>query len=829
MDDGKTTAPIREGLPPVLARPAAPALTPMPAIRDDGPAARYEPGNAALPPLPGGVVSRFQAATVAAIAAERDRGLAFLFLPVALGTGAAIAFSLPRDPPLWPFAVACAVLAVLAIVAARRGSAVAVALRLAAAMAAGVVFADIEAAKGPVLLDSDVTTTITGRVERVEIDTAGAARYLLALEATAEPRIMRPPQRIRVTTRSTDAPHEVGSRITGRARLSRPSGPAYPGGFDFAFSAFTTGIGAHGFFFAAPVRADGAGAPPSRAERFAATISALRGAIATRIRAVIPGDAGGIAAALTVSDRRGISEPVAEAMRVTGLTHILSISGLHMALAAGLSFVGLRRLMALSPRIAETLPVKKFAAFGALGVSSGYFLISGGDVATQRAYLMVMVLLGAAIMDRAVLTMRNIALSAIVIILVVPSSISSPGFQMSYAATAALIAAHGAWWRWREGRQVTPAHKANGLPGSGVVQAIIAGLVGLAVTSLVAGAASGLYAAFHFHRASFAGLVANLIAMPLVSFVVMPAGLVAMLAMPFGLDALPLKLMGYGLDGVISVATGIASLGGEAKVGKLPTHAVIVATAGFLLVVFLRGRLALAGGLVLAAGLVLTLPPFRPPPPRLVVSEAGTLVGILSDATFATNAAKPPDFTFRQWTSAYRAPGHVAPAMLERPEGETTAATRLERLLAAARAGEGRFACDSRTACAAAVDGIVVVAIGEVELIGAACDLADLVILSRPVRMAECHSGGLLVTARSLRRTGSLAIRIRPEEGGGATPKGAREAKGRLEIETAIKDVVRPWTIQRYYDWRADRYDLPGERPPQAAAAAAPTLNGSGG
>jgi hypothetical protein len=126
------------------------------------------------------------------------------------------------------------------------------------------------------------------------------------------------------------------------------------------------------------------------------------------------------------------------------------------------------------------------------------------------------------------------------------------------------------------------------------------------------------------------------------------------------------------------------------------------------------------------------------------------------------------------------------------------------------------------------VDGVAVAAIGEVELIGAACDSAGLIILSRPVRMTECYSGGLLVTARSLRRTGSLGIRIRTQDGPSAGEAGAN-GKGRLDIETAIKDVVRPWTIQRYYDWREDGYRLPDGDASNPPVTTAPTLSDSGG
>lgn len=819
MDADRAQTMTAEGRGEAVSRAAA---LPVAAAPEFGVPGVAPPHFAALAPpaSAGGRLARGVEAIAGAAEAERGRGLAFLFVPVFLGIGSLIHFTLPADPPFEPLVLLLALAVALALVAARRASAATYPAVLLCAVLGGMVAGAIEARRGPTLLDSDVTTTVTGRVVAVEIDTGGAARYLLDLEATEEPAIRRQPERIRVSTRAATPAHPVGTRISGRARLARPSGPAFPGGFDFAFSAFTDGIGAYGFFFAAPQAVAGGAAPADPATRLSDRISGLRAGIAARIRAVVPGDAGGVAAALTVSDRRGISEPVAEALRATGLAHVLSISGLHMALAAGLSFVGLRRAMALSPRFAETLPVKKIAAVGALAVSATYFVISGGDVATKRAFLMMAILLGAAILDRAVLTMRNIAISALVVLLVEPSSVLSPGFQMSYAATAGLIAAYAAWSRWREKRGGGDPL----LPRTGILRTLAAGLLGLAVTSLVAGLGSGMFAAYHFHRASFSGLLANLLAMPLVSFIVMPAGLAAMLAMPFGLDALPLKVMGLGIEGMIAVANGVARLGGEAVVGKPPTAAVLVATAGFIALVFLRGRLALAGAAVLVVGLVLMLPPFRAPPPRLLVGEDGNLVAVVSRAALATNTGRPPDFVFRQWQTAYGMRTHAPPQALGSAEAGADPAARLARLAAAAGGMPGHFVCEGRTLCVALVDGVRVATLGEPEMIGPACDAADLVVVSRPVRIPACRSGGILVTARTLRRTGALAIRILPDKPGGGDPaKPAENRNRRLVIETAVADVVRPWTMQRYYDWRSGRYELPGEAPAPVA------VSGSGG
>ncbi len=218
----------------------------------------------------------------------------------------------------------------------------------------------------------------------------------------------------------------------------------------------------------------------------------------------------------------------------------------------------------------EGWPVKKLAAAGALVTASAYLLISGGSVATQRAWVMLSIMLIAVILDRPALTMRNVALAAIVIILLSPSAVVGPGFQMSFAATAALIAAYAALSRRKAQRDWTPAPASHMLIVPGWLIWLFKAALGLAITSLVAGLATGLFSAHHFHRFAGNGLLANMLAMPLVTLVVMPAGLLAMLLMPFGLDQLPLQAMGAGLGGVIAVAHYIDGMGGDVLVGQIP-------------------------------------------------------------------------------------------------------------------------------------------------------------------------------------------------------------------------------------------------------------------
>jgi len=296
----------------------------------------------------------------------------------------------------------------------------------AALVLAGMLLAHFETwRRDTVMLDSPVTTVVTGQVERREADGRGRWRYLVRLDTTADPQLKRPPDRVSLLARSGPADIAPGDTINGRARLSPPSGPALPGLNDFAFSSYFDGIGAIGYFYGAPTEVfpsgdvrptgDGAGWWSGLMDWLNGLDAAfyhLRSSVADRIRATVPGDAGAFSAAIVTDERRAISEETTEALRLAGLAHIIAISGLNMALAAGIFFVGVRTAFCLFPGIVQAYPVKKIAAGGALMMATAYYLISGFAVSAERAYLMMAILLIAVFFDRPSISLRNIALSA---------------------------------------------------------------------------------------------------------------------------------------------------------------------------------------------------------------------------------------------------------------------------------------------------------------------------------------------------------------------------------------------------------------------------------
>jgi competence protein ComEC len=414
-----------------------------------------------LPPIPVPASSALRIAAAAmrdrladAAAVEAARGTGLVVFAALFGAGAAVYFALPSEPP--PAALAAALAAAAAcLLAGRHGWQRAAALAL-LALALGAAAGAFETWRaGTRMIGAEITTRLTGRVVAVEEREGGRARLTIDVLKTERPALRFAPDRVRVTARSVPETLLPGAAVAGVVRLLPATGPVRPGGYDFSFHSYFAGIGGSGFFLAGPFEADAAGLPPPGfAQRLASSVERFRERLADHIRAGIGGPEGEIAAALVAGVRGGITEADNEALRRTGLAHFISISGLHMALVAAIVLVTLRSGLAAFPLFASRRPVKKYAAAGALAAITGYIVISGQEVAAVRSFIMFAVMLVAVLFDRAALTMRNLAISALLILAVAPHEITGPSFQMSFGATAALIAAY-AWHSER--RRAAPA------------------------------------------------------------------------------------------------------------------------------------------------------------------------------------------------------------------------------------------------------------------------------------------------------------------------------------------------------------------------------------
>lgn len=611
---------------PQIAVPAAPALAlPRTGARSVGPA-RTRP------------------------AAARRAGL-FAWVPVLLGAGIGLWFLHPALLQPWHFAglgVGALGSLVLGLAASRLAEAgrigwtMADALRLAGLALAlclgGYALAGARAGMvaAPVM-EWRYYGPIEGRV--VQIDRSARDRMRLTLDQVTL-RNMAPdevPRRVRLSL--NDHPEDqlppIGQRVMLTGHLGPPPGPAAPGSFDFRLNAWFQGLGAVGYT-RTPILAV---APPEGGQW---RLHRTRMALSAAMQARIPGQPGALSAALMTGDRSGISEATTELMRASNLSHVISISGLHMGLLAGFVYAGLRLALVLAQALGAPLPLPahKTAAIGALAAAAGYLWLSGASVATQRAFVTVAVMLIAVLADRRAISLRTVALAATVILILSPEALTSPGFQMSFAATIALILTFGPW-----------ARIAPNLPRW------LRPVLMLLVSSLVAGLATAPIGAAHFNRMSQYGLLANMLAVPVMGTLIMPAGVVALLLAPLGLEGAALWVMGLGARWMLQVADFVAGLDGAVVAIPLPPGAVLpLMSFGAVLMILCWRRPALRSGatraglgagaamITLAAGLWLTSAR-----PLVLIAPEGEAVGVMTAEGRAVSKPAGGAFVISTW------------------------------------------------------------------------------------------------------------------------------------------------------------------------------------
>ncbi len=539
-----------------------------------------------------------------------------LWVPVAFGVGVAIYFALPGEPPAWAGPGATLALGVCAFAAFRVGwraiAFLCLGLALVAAGGTRAHWRGWEVA-APVLTRAWSGAELSGRVVASEIRPEGRRLILdrLQMPGLAPDEI---PERIRLRIPGEQVLPLAGQHVALRARIVPPPPPVAPGGYDFARWAWFERIGGVGSARGL-VRIVGGEEPPG----WRLTLNAARTRLVAWVLERDPGPAGQISAALLTGEMGHISPDLMTAMRDSGLAHLLSISGLHITLVAGIVFFAIRRGIALVAPLALRVPAKKIAAVGGMLAITAYMLFAAPGVPTLRAWAMGCVVLTAILIDRSPVSMRLVAWAAFAILVAMPESLLGASFQMSFAAVLALIAAWEvtapALRRWRDGM---------GAAGGGA-----SWLVGALLTTTVAGLATAPIALYHFNRVTLYATLANLVAVPLTSFLVMPAAVLVFVALPFGSAELPLLAMNLGNDAVAAIAREVAGWpGATMNVPAMPVHGFALAALGGLWLALWRSRLRLIGIPIIAAGLVT---PWLAVPPDIRISGDARLVALRLD------------------------------------------------------------------------------------------------------------------------------------------------------------------------------------------------------
>ncbi|WP_375570695.1 ComEC/Rec2 family competence protein [Seohaeicola saemankumensis] len=572
----------------------------------------------------GGQELRITAALSRILATQR--GALLPWAPVFLAIGIGAYFSLQTEPSVMLLSTLGGLALAGGWIASRLGPVSAPFLWALVLVAAGVALAGARAHQvaGP-QIGWRYYGPIEGRIVGIDRSASDAVRIVLDRVVLRDIAPQDTPLRVRLSLHG-DQDHLrpwPGQVVITTGHLSVSNGPVEPGSFDFRRHAWFLKLGAVGYV-RSPVlllRPPDGGQPVFTARMW----------LSARVQDSLPGEVGAFAAAVMAGDRSGMGQDTLEALRVSNLAHLLAISGLHMGLLTGFVFGLFRLILAAVPVVGLRVPAKKLSAALALVVAAGYLALSGGNVATERAFVMVAVVLVAVIFDRRALTLRAVAVAAMIILTLRPEALMGPGFQMSFAATTALVAVF-AWIR------------EAGLPRlPGWLKPVAA----VVVSSGVAGLATAPLGAAHFNQFAHYGLIANLLSVPLMGALVMPAAVLAVCLLPFGLEGAALWIMGQGLGWILGVAHFVTGLEGARGTIVTPPAVVLPMMAlGALVVMLWQGWGRIMGVPVVLAALLIWTGAQRP---AILIAGDGGLVGVMTAQGRALSRASGAGFVAQNW------------------------------------------------------------------------------------------------------------------------------------------------------------------------------------
>ncbi|MEQ9199283.1 MAG: ComEC/Rec2 family competence protein [Rhodospirillales bacterium] len=566
-----------------------------------------------------------------------DRDQWFLWTPVLIATGIGTFFLLPADPSpaqtIAPLMTVCAGLAFTPRYSVRRIIMTAImclSLGFAAAGVSSRISGTPPIEKRLVLIDA------TGIVTRIQPARNTTRFRLHDVRQSDGQKITGGAIDLIVSNKFID--REVRyRRVIFNARIEPPDPPDIPGGYDPQRRAWFDGISASGFAW----RFEAAEGPVAGG----ADIDRVRLYIATALRSSLPERTAEIAVALTIGERRGIHQSDIEILRVSGLAHLLAISGLHIGLVAGMTFFVLRAVMALSAFITLRYPIKKLAAAAALPVAFLYMLLAGATVPTQRAFIMTAIVLLAVLADRRAISLRLVAIAAIGILLTTPYALTGASFQMSFAAVTLIIAVYEQASdrfrsRFHSGRDMSLIRQSASRVASTLGTTLI--------STLAAGIATAPFAAYHFGQFALYGLLANILAVPLAAYTVMPALLLFVLLLPFGVADPVAGIAGWGIAQILDWAEFVAGLPNAALDGLFLPHSslILISTGGLWLLIW-RRPLRFAGLFPLGLAIILIIMREQP---DLMVERTGKWIAVrLSDQSVEIAGTRHiGDFTRRK-------------------------------------------------------------------------------------------------------------------------------------------------------------------------------------
>jgi competence protein ComEC len=639
---------------------------------------------------------------------------------------------LPVEPHSW--ALGGTAVAIVVLLALLWRSPMLPVATLAAAFWVGVCLLPLHGTwSGTVMLVRPAYGTYEGRVEEIVSATADARRIIVSglvpvaddrPLAIGKARLVVPPE----------PPLAPGDVIRAKVRLAPVPGPILPGAYDGQFHSYFAGVGAYGI-----VTGEFALFSPGSTLDLARGVENLRMAIGTRIDAVLDGASAAIGRAMVVGDQSAITDETRDVMAASGLAHIYSISGLHLSIVAGGMFWLLRWALAAIPAAATRWPVKKIAAVAGLTAAAGYMMLAGGlsNVPALRSAIMLGLIFGAVLAGRQALTMRNVAIAALAIILIDPASVFRASFQLSFAAVVALIGVY-------EMPRKAPDADRKWLGR------LWATIWATAVTSFIAGTATLLFSAYHYQQTAPLGVLGNVLVLPVVSLIIMPFAVLSVLAMPLGVEAPFVAVMGWGIDRMVDGAALVAGWSAGLTGNPLLTGmALLIGLAALAWFAFVNNWWRLLGP---AVALPLILLVGLDQRPDLLIADTTQAIALRSAEGMGLVSGRTDSFAVEVWSEHYQE--IIAEAVPD-------------------------MRCDS-LGCIARTPRFSIAVVKNAAAFAEDCGLHDLLIAR--LRAPQTCVAGQIIDADDL-------------ASGGVHWLIWNETAARFDIRTAIPNLSRPWRV----------------------------------
>lgn len=668
-----------------------------------------------------------------------------LWCPVFVACGVGVYFSLPSEPdlvlPVFFLTVASALLILFRGVFSVR-IALIVIICVGAGLVAGIVRTEYA---GTALLKTETSVVeIEGTVRSIEHEKS-SSRILLHNVLIEDIARSDTPKYVRIKLAQKFGSPQVGERIKLLGVLRPPSPPVAPRSYDFQRHMFFQGIGATGYAIKPYEVVSTSSVSKLNSETLRETIKA-------RIQKADGSDnAKAVLTALLTGERELISDDLWEDIRKSGIAHLLAISGLHIGLVAGFVFFIFRAVLALIPYTAVYWPVRKISAIAAFLAILSFCWLVGAPISAERAVIMTGIVLFAILIDRVAISLRTASFAAVIILLVMPEMLLTPGFQMSFAAVICLIAFY----------ESASDKMTYGLYGRGVFYKGSAYFLATLVTTVVASLATAPFALYNFQRVSLLpGILANMVAVPMTALLVMPVGLIGLILMPFHSEALALSLAMWGIDIVLNVAGQAASMKYSIlTLSSWPPLALILIVIGGLWLTFWKGNIRWFGILGAACAVFVVLDYKHP---NILISAEGKLIGIYEDSgNLALSNSRTERFTRNVWQSEQGQPE----AVYWPKEGQIL---------------DGRLSCDYQ-GCLYSVGGLKISFPHFQMATYQDCVQSDLVVMPMFYEYPEICQDTYIISRTDIKRNGSHAVYLHDT---GFTVETVRDIRG-----------VRPWTI----------------------------------